>query len=62
MTETYPAPDGQVRTVAVKVKEKIYTRPVVRLIPLPWMGEEDVCTPGSLSGDRQLGAAMYQKD
>lgn len=46
VTETYPALDG-------RVKVKIYTHPVVWLIPLCRLGEEDICTAGGLSGDGQ---------
>ncbi len=35
VTETLAGPDGKIRTVCVRVNEKSYTRPVVRLIPLP---------------------------
>lgn len=50
VTKTYPAPGGRVHTAAVQVKEKIYTRPVVRLIPLPRLDDEDGGHSGSLSG------------
>ncbi|KAL1273037.1 hypothetical protein QQF64_028899 [Cirrhinus molitorella] len=35
VTETLAGADDKIRTARVKVKEKTYTRPVVRLIPLP---------------------------
>ncbi|XP_077374267.1 uncharacterized protein LOC144016825 [Festucalex cinctus] len=54
ITETFPAPDGRVRTAAVKVREKIYTRPVIRLIPLPRLSEEDNGDRSSLPEDGQL--------
>lgn len=54
VTETFPAADGRVRTAVVKVKEKTYTRPVIRLIPLPQLTEEGDRASDSLSGDEQL--------
>lgn len=31
----FPSQDGKVRAVEIQVKDKVYTRPVARLIPLP---------------------------
>lgn len=35
VTQTHPGPDNRVRTVAVKVKDRTYLRPVSRLVLLP---------------------------
>lgn len=40
VTETLAGPDGKIRTARVKVQEKSYTRPVIRLIPLPQFEDE----------------------
>lgn len=42
--QVYPGDDGRVRTASVLVKGRTYTRPVVRLVPLPQLSEEE---PGS---------------
>ncbi len=49
VTETLPGADGRTRIVRVKVKDKTYTRPVVRLIPLPHLVDNDTGTPDRLS-------------
>ncbi len=49
VTETLPGADGRTRIVRVKVKDKTYTRPVVRLIPLPHLVDNDTSTPDRLS-------------
>ena len=33
--ETYPGADGRIRSADVRVRNKVYTRPVARLIKLP---------------------------
>lgn len=40
VSETLAGPDGKVRTARVRVNGKSYTRPVVRLIPLPHFEED----------------------
>ncbi|XP_073764218.1 uncharacterized protein [Danio rerio] len=49
VSETLPGADGKIRTVRVKVKEKTYTRPVVRLIPLPHLEDNVPDTADKLS-------------
>ncbi|XP_052412579.1 uncharacterized protein LOC127957915 [Carassius gibelio] len=49
ITETLPGADGRIRVVRVQVKDKTYTRPVVRLIPLPHLEDNDTSTPDRLS-------------
>lgn len=49
VTETLPGADGKIRIAKVKFKDKTYTRPVVRLIPLPHLDESDKDTPDRLS-------------
>ncbi|XP_051791369.1 uncharacterized protein LOC127529975 [Erpetoichthys calabaricus] len=41
IVRTFPSPDGHVRAVEVKVKDRLYTRPVARLIPLPDIQHQD---------------------
>ncbi len=41
VTRTFPGPDGRIRTVAVQVQDRIYVRPVARLIPLPKLEDDD---------------------
>ncbi|XP_046347391.2 uncharacterized protein LOC124128018 [Haliotis rufescens] len=41
VTKTYPGTDGCVRTATVSVKDKEYTRPITRLIPLPECADDD---------------------
>ncbi|XP_039616483.1 uncharacterized protein LOC120533641 [Polypterus senegalus] len=41
IVRTFPSPDGHVRAVEVKVKDRLYTRPVARLIPLPDIEHQD---------------------
>lgn len=40
--KTFPGSDGQIRIAEIQINTKLYTRPVVRLIPLPVFSEEDV--------------------
>lgn len=47
--ETLAGADGRIRIARVKVKEKTYTRPVVRLIPLPHLEDHDTDTSDRLS-------------
>ncbi|XP_067270828.1 uncharacterized protein [Pseudorasbora parva] len=47
--ETLAGADGRIRIARVKVKEKTDTRPVVRLIPLPHLEDDDTDTSGRLS-------------
>ncbi|XP_073789840.1 uncharacterized protein [Danio rerio] len=49
VTEALPGADGRIRVVRIKVKDKTYTRPVVRLIPLPPLEDNDTSTPDRLS-------------
>ncbi|XP_039531977.1 uncharacterized protein LOC120482073 [Pimephales promelas] len=49
VTETCPGADGRIRTAKVQVKGKIYMRPVVKLIPLPPMRDNDTDPPNGLS-------------
>lgn len=49
VTEALPGVDGRIRVVRIKVKDKTYTRPVVRLIPLPPLEDNDTSTPDRLS-------------
>ncbi len=49
VTETLPGADGRTRIVRVQVKDKTYTHPVVRLIPLPHLEDNDTSTPDRLS-------------
>lgn len=41
--KTHPSPDGRIRSADVKVKERVYTRPVARLVVLPALpsGEDE---------------------
>lgn len=41
IAETFPGSDGRIRTASVKIKDKVYTRPVARLIKLPEMSDLD---------------------
>lgn len=43
VVKTHPSPDGLIRSADVQVKERVYTRPVARLVVLPAVpsGEED---------------------
>ncbi|XP_029965347.1 uncharacterized protein LOC115401351 [Salarias fasciatus] len=47
VVKTHPSSDGLIRSADVKVKERIYTRPVARLVVLPAVpsGEEDNSAP-----------------
>lgn len=45
VTEVIPGTDGRVRTAVVKVKDKIYTRPVARLVALPAIPDTDTVSP-----------------
>lgn len=50
VVKTHPSPDGHIRSADVKVKERIYTRPVARLVVLPALpsGEDgDGFTPAT---------------
>ncbi len=49
VTETLPGADCRIRIVRVRVKDKTCTRPVVRLIPLPHLVDNDTSTPDRLS-------------
>lgn len=49
VTETYAGADKRIRTAKVKVKDKMYLRPVVKLIPLPPKRDEDKDTLDGLS-------------
>ncbi|XP_067270804.1 uncharacterized protein [Pseudorasbora parva] len=40
VTETYAGADGRIRTAKVQVRDKMYTRPVVKLIQLPQMTDD----------------------
>ncbi|XP_038071933.1 uncharacterized protein LOC119740637 [Patiria miniata] len=42
VVDTFPGPDGRVRTASVRVRKKNYTRPVARLIRLPEVTNEGV--------------------
>ncbi|XP_077361589.1 uncharacterized protein LOC144006560 [Festucalex cinctus] len=47
VTKTHPSPDGRIRSADVKVKGRVYTRPVARLVVLPMLpteNEEDNAT------------------
>lgn len=35
VTKVFPGTDGRVRTVEVQIKDRVYTRPIARLIVLP---------------------------
>lgn len=39
--KTFPGSDGHIRAVEIQVKNKIYTRPVAKLIPLPALAEDE---------------------
>lgn len=41
VVRTFPGADGQVRSVEVQVKGRLYTRPVTRLITLPEIADEN---------------------
>lgn len=45
VTEVIPETDGRVRTALVKVKDKIYTRPVTCLVALPAIPDTDTVSP-----------------
>ncbi|XP_048061180.1 uncharacterized protein LOC125277035 [Megalobrama amblycephala] len=49
VTEILAGADGRIRIARVRVKEKTYTRPVVRLIPLPHLEDDDTGTSDRLS-------------
>nr|XP_055033759.1 uncharacterized protein LOC129422083 [Misgurnus anguillicaudatus] len=49
VTETLPGADGRIRIARVNVKDKVYTRPVVRLIPLPHLEDNDMSSTNRLS-------------
>lgn len=52
VVKTHPSPDGHIRSADVKVRERVYTRPVARLVVLPALpsGEDgDNPTPGTSS-------------
>ncbi|GAA6085474.1 uncharacterized protein LOC113069085 [Tachysurus ichikawai] len=40
VTETLAGPDGKIHTARVRVHDTSYTRPVVRLIPLPRLEDQ----------------------
>lgn len=39
---TFPGSDGCIRAAEIQINDKIYTRPVARLIPLPSFSDEDL--------------------
>ncbi len=41
VTETYAGADGRIRTAKIQVRDKTYTRPVVKLIHLPQLGDDE---------------------
>ncbi len=41
VTETYAGADGRIRTAKIQVRDKTYTCPVVKLIHLPQLGDEE---------------------
>lgn len=41
----FPGPDGRVRSAEVQIKDKVYTRPIVRLIVLPAIPDDDTSGP-----------------
>ncbi|XP_030609039.1 uncharacterized protein LOC115796760 [Archocentrus centrarchus] len=45
VVKVFPGPDGHVRTAEIQIEDKIYTRPITRLIILPKMPEEEVNGP-----------------
>ncbi|KAL1261108.1 hypothetical protein QQF64_008935 [Cirrhinus molitorella] len=48
VVKVHPGVDGHVRSIDVQVKDKVYTRPVARLIPLPVIPdteEDEECPP-----------------
>lgn len=49
VVKVHPSADGHVRSVDVQVKDKVYTRPVARLITLPVIpdAEEDEECPST---------------
>lgn len=40
-TKVFPGPDDRVRTVEVQIKDRVYTRPITRLIVLPEVQDHD---------------------
>lgn len=38
----FPGSDGCIRAAEIQINDKIYTRPVARLIPLPSFSDEDL--------------------
>jgi len=41
VVKVFPGPDGHIRTAEVKIKDKVYTRPIVRLIVLPEIPDDE---------------------
>lgn len=41
VTKVFPGTDGRVRTAEVQVKDRVYTRPITRLIVLPEIQDPD---------------------
>ncbi|XP_048877738.1 uncharacterized protein LOC125747060 [Brienomyrus brachyistius] len=48
VTKVFPGSDGQVRTVEVKIKDRVYTRPVVKLIVLPELPSDEESRPSTI--------------
>lgn len=44
ITSVFPGADGRIRTAEVKIKERVYTRPVAWLIKLPSIPDTDKTT------------------
>lgn len=52
VVKTHPSSDGHIRSADVKIKERVYTRPVARLVVLPALpsgADEDSSTPAITS-------------
>ncbi|XP_049321160.1 uncharacterized protein LOC111190943 [Astyanax mexicanus] len=45
VVKVFPGPDGRVRTVEVQIKDKVYTRPIVRVIVLPQIPDDEANRP-----------------
>lgn len=45
VVKVFPGPDGRVRTVEVQIKDKVCTRPIVRVIVLPQIPDDEANVP-----------------
>ncbi len=73
MIRVYQSADGHVRSAEIQVKDKVYTRPVARLITLPMIPETeenergppastDQCEPFAGANSTQFGGGCAKID